>query len=153
MLRTLPPRFKSCLATNQVATSCMTLTSDWIKLRGSHFTHGIYVTCRKTNLPWAGKVRLSTFCNNFLQSATTWFVARQVWFLGGKTCNISFEPVLQQCCKTSKVARICCPFYRTFIQKMFITGYYHMTGTAPRAMSLETHTRQLIGPEKRVRLC
>ena len=26
-----------------------------------------------------------------------------------------------------------------------------MTGTAPRAMSLETHTRQLIGPEKRVR--
>ena len=84
MLRTLPPRFKSCLATNQVATSCVTLTSDWIKLRGSHFIHGIYVTCRKANLPWAGKMRLSTFCS---------------------------------------------------------------------AMSLETHTRQLIRPEKRVRLC
>ena len=38
-----------------------------------------------------------------------------------------------------------------FIQQMFITGYYHMTGTAPRAISLETHTRQVIGPENRVR--
>ena len=101
MLRTLPPRFKSCLATNQVPTSCVTLTFDWIKLRGSHFIHGIHVTCRKANLPWAGKMRLSTFCNNFSQPATTWFVARQVWFVGGKTGNISFEPVLQQCCKTS----------------------------------------------------
>ena len=67
------------------------LTSDWIKLRGSHAIHGSYVTCSKTSLPWVDKTSnmcrgllqkvelLSTFCNKFSQPATTWFVARHVW--------------------------------------------------------------------------
>ena len=115
MLRILPPRFKPVL----VATSCVTLTSDWIKLRGSHSIHGIYVTCCKTNLPWAGKMRLSTFCNNFSQPATTWFVAREVWFMGGKTRNISFEPVLQQCCKTS------CTYLLSVLQYLYPKNVYY----------------------------
>ena len=66
------------------------LTSDWIKLRGSHAVQESHVTCLKTSLPWAGKMptrtdfvaksrTMSTFRNNFLQPATIWFVARQVW--------------------------------------------------------------------------
>ena len=62
------------------------LTSDWIKLRGSHATQESHVTCLKTSLPWAGKTptrtdfvaksrTMSTFWNNFLQPATIWFVA------------------------------------------------------------------------------
>ena len=42
---------------------------------------------------------LSTFCKNFSQPATNWFVARQVWLVGGKTRNIAirllFAAVLQ----------------------------------------------------------
>ena len=37
---------------------------------------------------------LSTFCNNFSQPATTWFVVRQFWFVCAKTCNIAFQHVL-----------------------------------------------------------
>ena len=66
------------------------LTSDWIKLRGSHAIQESHVTCLKTSLPWAGKTptrtdfvaksrTMSTFWDNFLQPATIWFVARQVW--------------------------------------------------------------------------
>ena len=55
---------------------------------------------------------LSTFCNNVLQPATTWFVARQVWFMGGKMCNITIQLALQQRCK--RVANHCYPFYWTF---------------------------------------
>ena len=62
------------------------LTSDWIKLRGSHAIQESHVTCLKTSLPWAGKTptrtdfvaksrTMSTFWNNFLQPATIWFVA------------------------------------------------------------------------------
>ena len=43
----------------------------------------------------------SNFCNNFSHLAATWFVARQAWFSGGKTCNIAFQLAQQQCCKTS----------------------------------------------------
>ena len=39
---------------------------------------------------------LSTFCNNFPQPATSWFVERQVW-----TRNIAIQLVLEQFCKTS----------------------------------------------------
>ena len=35
------------------------------------------------------------------QPAATWFVARQVWFVDGKTGNIAVQLVLQQCWKTS----------------------------------------------------
>ena len=38
---------------------------------------------------------LSTLCKNFSQPATTSFVARQIWFVGGKTSNIAFQLVLQ----------------------------------------------------------
>ena len=46
---------QTCLATNQVFASCGILTSDWLKLRGSHAIHGIYVTRCKTSLLWAVK--------------------------------------------------------------------------------------------------
>ena len=46
---------QTCLATNQVFASCGILTSDWLKLRGSHAIHGIYVTRCKTSLLWASK--------------------------------------------------------------------------------------------------
>ena len=66
------------------------LTSDWIKLRGSHAIQQSHVTCLTTSLPWAGKTptrtdfvakstTMSTFWNNFSQPAAIWFVARQVW--------------------------------------------------------------------------
>ena len=55
------PRFSThvptCFVTNQVVASCWILTSDWIKLRGSHAIHRSYVTCLKTSLSWAGKTR------------------------------------------------------------------------------------------------
>ena len=66
------------------------MTSDWIKLRGSHAIQESHVTCLKTSLPWAGKTptrtdfvaksrTMSTFWNNFSQPAAIWFVARQIW--------------------------------------------------------------------------
>ena len=66
------------------------LTSDWIKLRGSHAIRESHVTCLKTSLPWAGTTptrtdfvvksrTMSTFWNNFSQPAAIWFVARQIW--------------------------------------------------------------------------
>ena len=33
------------------------LASDWINLHENHATHGSYVTCYKTSLPWVGKTR------------------------------------------------------------------------------------------------
>ena len=35
--------------------------------------------------------QLSTFGNNCPQPATSWFVARQIWFVGGKTRNIAIQ--------------------------------------------------------------
>ena len=64
---------QTCLATNQVFASCGILTSDWLKLRGSHTIHGIYVTRCKTSLLWAGKTG-NISCTDF---AATWFVERQ----------------------------------------------------------------------------
>ena len=66
------------------------MTSNWIKLRGSHAIQESNVTCLKTSLPWAGKTptrtdfvatsrTMSTFWNNFSQPAAIWFVARQIW--------------------------------------------------------------------------
>ena len=46
-------------------------------------------------------VLLSTFCNNFSLHAATYFVARRVLFVDGKTLNVAIQLVLQQCCKTS----------------------------------------------------
>ena len=37
----------------------------------------------------------------FTQPAATWFVAREVWFVGDEMGNTAFLLVLYQCCKTS----------------------------------------------------
>ena len=55
---------------------------------------------------------LSTFCNNFLQPATSWFVARQVWFVGGKTRKTAFQHVCSNVGKQG--ARFCGLIYRIF---------------------------------------
>ena len=97
MLRMLPSRNQTCLATYQVA---WILTSGWIQLGGTHVVHGGCVTCCKTSLPWAGKTRnmctllqnkelLSTFCQNVSELEITSFVARKVRLLGGNTRNNS----------------------------------------------------------------
>ena len=47
------------------------------------------------------RVILSNQKSVFSQLVANWFVARQVWFVSGKTHNIAFQLVLKQCCKTS----------------------------------------------------
>ena len=96
-LRILPPTFKPVSQQIRLVQVACILDSDWKKLRGSRAIRGSYVTCCKTSLPWAGKTRAN--CTDFLaksrttlyfpQPATRWFVARQIWFVGGKTSNIS----------------------------------------------------------------
>ena len=49
---------------------------------------------------------LSTFCNIFSQPATIWVVARQVWFVGGKTPVDSFSSNV-----ANKVARFLLPIW------------------------------------------
>ena len=53
------------------------LASDWINLRGNHATHGSYVTCCKTSLPWVGKTRdkYSRFC---CKSRTALYFLQQI---------------------------------------------------------------------------
>ena len=65
----------------------LVLTSDWIKLRGSHAIHWIDITCSKTSFPWAGKTgNMYRFCGKVL-------------FVGDKTRNIIIRLVLRQYCK------------------------------------------------------
>ena len=102
-LRILPPTFKPVSQQIRLLQFAFILDSDWKKLRGSPAIRGSYVTCCKTSLPWAGKTRASCtdfhaksrttfyFGNNFPKPATNWFVARQIWFVGGKTRNIAIE--------------------------------------------------------------
>ena len=85
---------KTCAAENK-------LVSGWVKTDfWLDATHGSYVTCCKTSLPWAAqhvqiffqKVEpLSTFCNNFSQPTTKWFAAGQVWFAGGESATPLFN--------------------------------------------------------------
>ena len=94
-LRILPPTFKPVSQQIRLLQFAFILDSDWKKLRGSRAIRGSYVTCCKTSSPWAGKTRASCtdflaksrttfyFGNNFPQPATNWFVARQIWFVGG----------------------------------------------------------------------
>jgi len=64
MLRVLPPTFKPVLQQTKLLQVAWILTSDWIKLRGSHAIRGIYVTCCNTSLPWASKTRnMYRFCS------------------------------------------------------------------------------------------
>ena len=100
---------QTCLATNQLVAIWLNtvLWLHWMRLPVSRAIHGSQVTCCKTSLRWACKMRsiyrfchkkkkpLPTFCNNFSQPASTWFVARQVWFVVGKTRNIVLQLVLQ----------------------------------------------------------
>ena len=102
-LRILPPTFKPVSQQIRLLQVAFILDSDWKNLRGSRAIRGSYVTYCKTSLPWASKTRatctdflqkveqLSTFGSNFPQPATSWFVARQIWFVGGKTRNIAIE--------------------------------------------------------------
>ena len=90
-------RVQTCLAANKVA---WILTSDWIKLRRSHAIRRIYVTCCKTGLSWPVKratwtdsVARSIATLYFLHNYTACFVARQVWFVGGKAGNIAIQLV------------------------------------------------------------
>ena len=86
------------------------LTSDWIKLLGSHAIHRIYVTCWKTNL--FGPVKRAT-CTHFVakrrttpffasfrnlqhpdllqDSSIRWVVKRATW--------LAVQLFLKQCCK------------------------------------------------------
>ena len=82
------------------------LTFNWIQLRENHATHKIGVTCCKTSLPWTSNV--------FSQPATTWFVAKQVGFFGGKTHNITVHLVWQQCYD------LCLSFWSNFIWIIFV---------------------------------
>ena len=56
--------------------------------------------------------RCCAFYHSRSNLLTSWFVARQVWTLGGKTCHIVIPLVLQQYCKTSCTFYVP-PFFRT----------------------------------------
>ena len=86
------------------------LASDWIKLRESHAIPGICVIFAKQ--VYLGPVKrvtckdsmqkvelLSIFCCNFSQPATIWFVAKQIRFEVGRTCNIAIQLVLHHVAK------------------------------------------------------
>ena len=98
-LRILPPTFKPVSQQIRLVQVASILDADWKKLRWSRAIRGSYVTCCKTSLPWAGKTRAT--CTDFLAKSRTtpyfpqpipiWFVARQIWFVGGKTSNIAIE--------------------------------------------------------------
>ena len=103
----------TCLATNHVFASCVN-TDFWlgkITQESSLTEDSHHLQQNKFALSWQNaqhvqillpKVEfLSAFCNNVLQPATTWFVAGQVWFMGGKMCNITIQLALQQHSKTS----------------------------------------------------
>ena len=59
------------------------------------------------------RIILSNQKSALTQLVTTWFAARQGWFMKGKTRNIAFQFVLQQCCKTR------CTFYRALYTTWF----------------------------------
>ena len=119
MLRVLPPTVKPVLSQTKLLQVVWILSSDWMKLRGSHTIDGNCVTCCETSLPWAGKTHniyrfftsKSFWCKKYkysLLSARTGFVAsRQVdsWVV---------KPATSLFIIAKQVARFCCPFYRIF---------------------------------------
>ena len=114
----LPPTNQTFLETNQVVVSCVKTdfnwnyagssqvrTLEWRHLLQNKFALGrqneqnVQILLQQLEL-------LSTFCNNFSQPPTTWFVC-------AKTRNIAFQHVLPQCCrKQHEIFRR--PFYRAF---------------------------------------
>ena len=95
-----------------------TLSSDWIKLCGSHAVRGSYVTCWKSKfalgrwnaqhvqiLMQKGEL-LSTFCDH-------WFVvSSQVDSWVVKQATLLFNSFCSSVAKQD--ARVCCPLYSTF---------------------------------------
>ena len=64
----------------------------------------------------SGTTRYTTF----LQPTTTWFVARQAYFVGGKTRKTAIELVSQQLMLQIKLHIFHSPFYRTFTNLIFL---------------------------------
>ena len=109
LLRVLPPNNRTCLATNEVISSSKKF---WQKVDSSSLfcnnvphmlrvltAQGKLVLQQVTQPPcmtWVPCI----FIQPEVSIYTTWYAARQVWFLGSKMCNIAFQLVLQQC-KTS----------------------------------------------------
>ena len=79
MLRVQPPTFKYVLHQIRLSQVAWLLTSDWIKLRGSHAIHKS-VTCCKTSLSW-----VSETCADFVAriQRTTFYFLQQLF----ATCN------------------------------------------------------------------
>ena len=112
MLRVLPPRSQTHLATYQVVVSCVT-TDFWLdkitrdsrhtgELR--HLLQNRFASAgKKCNMYTLlkNKELLSTFCQNFSELEITSYVAREVRFLGGNMSNIAFQLTLHQSSKTS----------------------------------------------------
>ena len=111
--------FQSCLATNHYRLLQVTriLTSDWMKLHGSHAPRGsLYVnSCCKASLPLVGKtVNMYRFCFEMwncslllekpLATCNNLICCGTGVNVGGKKRKIAFQLVLQKCCKT------CCSF-------------------------------------------
>jgi len=114
--------------------------SECCKLR-SYAIQGFNVTWCKISLAWTGKTRdmyniflenwesLSTYCNDLSQPATTWFVARQVWFVDGKRVTSDVA---------KWIAHFRCPFYRTLREKFkaVYNGTYTVVITCPALRSM-----------------
>ena len=102
-------------------SGCCELRENWLylKLRGIESSHTLEWRHLLQNKFALGRQNeqhvqillqqlelLSTFCNNFSQPPTTWFVC-------AKTRNITFQHVLPHCCrKQHELFRS--PFYRAF---------------------------------------
>ena len=122
MLRVWPPTFKPVL--QQIRLSqvvCWVLTSDWIKLRGSHAIQGSYVTSSKQVC--LGPVERAT--------CTTFYFLQQIFATGNNLncCRTAVwrRPVVKRttslfkslCSNVAKqVARFCCLLYRTLKDKL-----------------------------------
>ena len=147
MLRALPPWVNLFLEQLRLLYAAWILTSDWIKLRGSHARNGCYVTCCKTNLLWVSRTRnmyrFSAKSRTALlfqqQLFATWFVARQVWFEGGKTRNIVIPFVLQQCFETSSTFFLSV-LSRPFLHVYRVAGFFWWSALHPLTKTFKCQT-------------
>ena len=115
--------------------------SECCKLRSYAILRGIHVTWCKISLPWTSKTRdmyniflekgesLFTYCDNLSKPATTWFVARQVWFVDGKRATFDVA---------KRIVHFRCPFYRTLREtfKAVYNGTYTVVITCPALRSI-----------------
>ena len=115
------------------------VSSDWVKLRGSHAIHRTSLSGAWGRLnPQHARILLqkvellSTVCNNVSQSATTWFVARQVWLVDGKTRIIAVQLNLQQCRKTTSM----------FLSPVF--PYLYFTSVTRKKVETRPHTDYIL---------